>query len=216
MKSIVTLVSLSTAFLITVGEAKDIPPDEFVLDNSKSPNGRYAVAIRFIGQEIQAQELARGDDPPDNTSPFLIRLKPRRVIREIARSLRDFRPHPENDYECFWKHASSMLAVVFLEHSGSELSVLENRRHQWRNLPLPEVHEHDYDAPIARHSKIGERIGGKWFIDSVAFSHGKIAVTTSGEIMGDRKTVDAHIHYLYLNRRGRWIARMEQINVDTD
>jgi hypothetical protein len=176
----------------------------YPLDDTKSPNGKYALALGAVNQEKHSNSDSLKPDDNANTGIFLVKLKPFRVIREIKKSIRDFRPHPENDYACYWQSDSSMVGVVYLLKSGSSLAVIQERADRWRDVSLPYFNIHKYCDNIAARSNIQIPQLTHAAIESVSLTSHKISVRIFAVISGDNKDLDAIVRYAYLKRRGKW------------
>lgn len=175
------------------------------LQNFTSPGGKYAVDIG---------KADRDDGGPDEyATPFLMALKPNRVIREVDKSFRDFRNHPENDFGCSWKSDGKMVGVVYLRRGWSDLAVLERRGDRWRRLALPKMNPNSYDKLLALHARIRVPHHDTWAITSVSFTRHTIACQLWDGVDIGGASVDAHIKYHYFRRDGRWVIHVDSISV---
>jgi hypothetical protein len=174
------------------------------LDDTKSPNGKYALALGGVNLGAHSGSEPGSASNGPNTGIFLVKLKPLRVIREIKTSIRDFRPHPENDYACYWRSDSSMVGIVYLLRSGSSLTVIQERTGKWLDVPLPYFNLRKYCGTIAVRSNIETPHVTHAAIESVSLTSHKISVRIFAIISGDNKDLDVIVRYAYLKRRGKW------------
>jgi hypothetical protein len=195
------------------------PSDGFFLPKSTSPDGRYAVAIRWIASESGEPT---DDSPSADKSPFLVKVNPYHVICEVRKSFRDSGTHPENDFEVYWKKDSSMVAIVYMEKHASSVTVLERRAKHWHRLPIPAYDVAYDDRLIARvipnaGQETDIRPQRYLFIESVSFGSKSVQVNMWFEVLlpSDAwKDVTIPITYRLERHHRPWVRRAGAITVD--
>lgn len=213
MRKFIGAVCFAIIVAVTTASVQAAAP-VFPLDGTTSPNGIYALALGGVSPVAHSESRPINESDLPNTGVFLVKLKPLQTIREIGKSIRDFSPHPENNYECYWQRNSSMVGVVYLRKGGSTLKIIQNRLRKWRDLQLPDFNPRNYGAKLASHFSIENPQIIHAPIEFVSLDAHAIHVRVVTEVLSNNKNVNFTINYFYSKRGGNW--RLRQVTSDIE